>query len=500
MEENTNRSLAINTLILYGRLILTSVFGLLTTRFALKALGVTDFGLFSLIGSIMSFIAIINTIMVSTSNRFIAVAIGQGDDKAINEQFNINLLIHIVIAFVTLLFAFPLCEVYINNYLNFDGDLNSAKTVLYISIIGSVISFISVPYNGLLMAKEKFIVFCGTETICSLIKLLLSVFLVYVKGNALVVYAMGLSVLSALPTFIYYYYCKRKFSSYVSFKLIRDKQKYKSVLSFSAWVGYGAIAYVAKTQGAAVLVNMFFNTIMNTALGIANTVSNMLTMVTNVVIQPITPQLTKSYAAGNFQNADRLLILSVKLGYFSMFVIGAPLLLEMEWLLDLWLGEVPQYAVLFSRLLVVDAMIISLNSGISTIIFADGDIKLYQISINTLRLVSLFVGYLVLKNGQGAEWLLIVYIIFSVAIFFTIQYVLHVTLNYSNQILFKLAYLPSILITIAFIPFVLITTNFAPFLRMSVAVIYSLLLIYLLGLSKDERMTINRVVYKLVRK
>jgi O-antigen/teichoic acid export membrane protein len=226
----------------------------------------------------------------------------------------------------------------------------------------------------------------------------------------------------------------------------------------------------------------------------------MLTMVTNAVIQPITPQLTKSYAAGNFQNADRLLILSVKLGYFSMFIIGAPLLLEMEWLLDLWLGEVPQYAVLFSRLLVVDAMIISLNSGISTIIFADGDIKLYQISINTLRLVSLFVGYLVLKNGQGAEWLLIVYIIFSVAIFFTMQYVLHVTLNYSNQILFKQAYLPSILITIAFIPFVLITTNFSPFLRMSVAVIYSLLLIYLLGFSEDERMTINRVVYKLVRK
>lgn len=502
MEENTNRTLAVNSVILYVRLVLTSVFAVLTTRFALRALGVLDFGLFSVLGSVMSFIAIINTIMISTSNRFIAVAIGKGLEREIREQFNINLLIHIAVAIFTLLLAYPIGEWYIGNHLNFDGDLSIAKKVFYISIAGSAVSFIGVPYNGLLMAKERFVVFCSVETLCSFLKLILAFVLIYVDEYRLMIYAIGLSFLSAMPTLIYHIYCYIKYKEYVRFEFVRDRKKYHEVMSFSMWIGYGAVACVGKSQGAALLINKFFSTIMNTALGIANSVNSMVTMVASTITQPIAPQLTKAYAAGDFEKSERLLIWSVKLGYFAMLVIAVPMLLEIEWILKIWLGEVPEYSVMFSNLMIVDALIISLNSGISTIIFASGKIKLYQVLINTLRLLSVLAAYLMLYYGAGPEWLLITYIIFSVIIFFVMQYVLHITLNYSNTVLFKRAYLPSLYITVLLIPVFLLIRSLSlhPLLRMSISVIALLPLIYLLGLSHEEKDVVNCFINKYLKR
>ena len=156
---NNNKTIAVNSVILYCRLVLNTITSLLATRFALQALGVVDFGLFTVIGSVISFIAVFNTIMVSTSNRYIAVAIGRGNNDEVNEQFSVNLIIHICIAIFTAIIALPVGEWYINNYLNFDGDVSLALIVYRITIIGSIISFISVPFNGLLLAKERFIVF-----------------------------------------------------------------------------------------------------------------------------------------------------------------------------------------------------------------------------------------------------------------------------------------------------------------------------------------------------
>ena len=153
MQENTNKSIAINSIILYVRMIITALCAILTTRFALHALGVTDFGLFSLLGGIISFILIFNTIMLSTTNRFIAVALGKGNIQEANEQFNVNFAIHLALALLTLVIAFPLGDWYINNYVNYDGNPSVAAMVFRWSIIGSIISFIGFPFNVLLMAK-----------------------------------------------------------------------------------------------------------------------------------------------------------------------------------------------------------------------------------------------------------------------------------------------------------------------------------------------------------
>lgn len=487
MQENTNRIIAFNTLVLYIKLAFNAITTLLATRFALKALGVDDFGLYSVLGSIISFMSIFNTVMLSTSNRFIAVAIGKGDIQEINEQFNINLLIHIVIAILTLVIALPVGDWYIHRYVNYSGDINLALRVFQFSILGSALSFISVPYNGLLMAKEKFWVFSSTDIVVHILKMLLAIALLYYFENKLLVYSIGMALCISLPVVVYYLYCKKVFPDIVRFNFSRNKAKYKEVFSFSGWVAYGAFATIGRSQGAALLVNNFFNTVMNTALGIANQVHSLVGTFASSLTQPIAPQITKNYASGNLDRCYSLFVFSNKLAYLSMLFISSPFLVAPDWILNIWLGTVPEFAISFIVLITIDTLVQSLNSGISNLIFASGKIALYQLVVNTLRLTALFFGYLVLKSGAPAYYLYFAYIGVSIVVFFVMQSILHKTLDFDNSILWKRSYLPSLAVTVLFVPSCFFLGFVPPFLRILLVLIYLGVLVLFIGFSKSER-------------
>lgn len=486
--ENTNKAIAINSIILYVKLIIVTIFGLLTTRFALRALGVVDFGLFSVVGSIITFIAIFNTIMVATSNRYISVAIGKGNAKSTNEQFNICLVIHSLIAVITILLALPLGDFYIINFINYDGNIGDAVWVYNFSLIGSVISFIGVPYNGLLMAKERFAVFCITDILIYFCRLVIAYMLIWFFENKLIVYALTQGIFSASATVIYIVYCKRHFKDIIRWNFVKDKGKYTDILYFSGWVSFGAFATVGKSQCAALLVNTFFNTIMNAALGLANTVNGLLTTFANAVAQPIAPQITKSYSRGDMKRCDMLLVWSIKVTYFVMLVVSLPFLINADWIFGIWLGQIPDYVIPFTKLIIIDTLISSLNSGISNFIFASGKIKRYQLSINLLRFAAIIGAFFVLKLGAPASSLLYVYIFFSVLIFFTGQYVLKITLHYNNALLWKNSYVPSLLVTLFSFPLLMLQNlGLHPIMQYIIGEIWLLNLIYLIGLNKSDR-------------
>lgn len=497
MQENSNKIILFNSLVLYLRLGLITICSLFTTRFALKALGVVDYGLFSVLGSIITFIGIFNTIMLSTSNRFITVAIGKGDNEEVNKTFNVNLLVHILIAIVTLIIAIPIGIWYIHHFINYEGLISDAISVYVITTLGSIISFVSVPYNGLLMAKERFPVFCITDVLVHVFKLIVAYLLVQHFTAKLQIYAWAVAIATAAPTLIYYFYCKFNFHDIISFKLVRERERYKEVLNFSAWVAYGAVATVGKTQGAALLVNYFFSTIMNTALGIANTVNQMVMTVSQNVAKPIAPQITKSYAAGNMERCGSLLIKSTKFSYLVMLLVAMPFFIDCEWILRLWLGDVPEYAVRFTILLIIDALAGTLDAGISNLIFANGNIKLYQVVINTVRLSAILIAFFLLKSGLNAEFLLYTYILCNVVAFLCCLFILARTLNYNIGGLIKKSYIPSFLVTVLSLIFVYIPLQAAPLVRIIIGTLYSLVLIWFVGLCPKERtslidMVINR--------
>ncbi len=491
MRENTNKAIAVNSIILYAKMVVNTICSILTTRFALHALGIVDFGLYSLLGGIISFIGIFNTIMLSTSNRYIAVAIGKNDINEANIQFNVNLIVHICIAFLTLLIAFPLGNWYVNNYVNYSGDISNAIMVFNISIVASIISFVGVPYNGLLVAKENFIVFSAVDVISHIGKLIVALILVYHFNDKLLIYTLALAVFTVFPVIIYLICCSKYYRDIVKFVLVREKRRYVEILSFSAWVSVGAIAMVGKEQGASIIVNAFFNTIMNTAMGIATSICAYVVMFSYNVTQPMAPQLTKSFAAGDTQRTEELLLMSTKYAFLMMFMVSSPFLLAPEWLLKVWLGEVPPYSVVFLTLLIIDNLVMSLNGGVSNIIFASGKIQIYQIVTSLLNVFSVIVGFVVLYLGAPVYSLLLVYIFFSICRVISVQIILHKTLKYSNSKIIKNSYIPSLKVVILFLPVFLLKSIFPSILLIIVSLIYLMALIFYLGLNKKERYSLS---------
>lgn len=499
MIENSNKAIAINTIILYVRLCLRAVCGLLVSRFALQALGVNDYGLFAVVGSVISFITIINTIMLSTSNRFIAVAIGRGDPIEVNQQFNVNLTIHIVIAILVMIVAIPLGDWYINHFVNYQGNINSIIRVYHITVWGSVISFISVPYNGLLMAKERFIVFCSTDIIVHIIEVLICYSLIYHFVDKLMVYAVTKTVLAAVPTFVYSFYCTIAFKDYVRIKLVKDKKKYKSVFDFSVWVGYGALASVGKSQGSALIVNAFFDTVMNTALGLANSVNTVLVLFSENISSSIAPQITKAYAIGNKERAISLTCFSSRIAFMCMLVLSSPILLTPYFCFTLWLGNVPEYVVSFAQLLVIDALIDTLSRGTSELVFATGNIRGYQLIVNSLLLLSVVAAFFVLRSGFPAYSIIVTYIVFSLVAFFVRQIVLNKVYHISNWRIIRESFIPSAVMVLLYLPFVLFHPNWNPIVLNALSLGYLSVLCFCIGLKKAERKRVLRYIHHLVK-
>lgn len=499
MQENTNRALAFNSIVLYGKMAITTVCALLTTRFALQALGVVDYGLYAVLGGIISFISIFNTIMLSTSNRFIAVAIGKGNMEEANKQFNVNLAVHVAIAIFALLIAYPVGEWYIPRYVNYDGPLSNAMMVYFVSVAGSIFSFIGVPYNGLLMAKEKFIVFSLVDVLVHVIKLAVAWLLIYYCTQKLLIYTVTMALMTAITTCIYFVYCSNHYTNIVRLRFVRDRKMYKNVFNFSAWVGVGAIAHVGREQGAALLVNAFFNTVMNTAMGVAASINSYVGLFAQNVTQPMAPQITKSYAAGNTQRTEELLVMSTKYSFLAMFLIGSFFLVEPEWLLGIWLGKVPQYASIFLVLFVINNLVQSLNSGIGNIIFASGKIVLYQILVSSTNILSVVAGFFVLKGGAEAYYLIVAYIGVSMLRFFAIHWSLHKTLDIDGSILWKRSYIPSFLVVLFFVPVFFIPVAMHPPIKLVLSFVYLCIIEWFIGFTKNERMRLSSFINNAIK-
>lgn len=319
MKENTNKAIVVNSALLYIRLAIVSVCGMLYTRFSLQALGVNDYGLFSVVACIITFASIINTVMIVTSNRYMAISIGKGDINECCSTFNINLFIHICIAVFTILLALPIGHWYIINYVNYSGDISNVYIIFNISIIASALSFIGVPFNGLLLAKEKFFVFCSTDVLASIAKLIGTYLLIDHFEHKLYIYALITAFMTAYPTLVFWGYCHHHFKDITRFTFVKDWNRYWDVIKFSTAIAYGAFALIIQTQGSMLLINMFFNTTMNAGLAVATSISNILQTFASNAQKSISPQVVKSYATNNTSRCLHLVCFSSKLTFAACF-------------------------------------------------------------------------------------------------------------------------------------------------------------------------------------
>lgn len=487
-----NKTIAKNSLILYGNLIVTSIFGLLATRYVLLYLGVSDFGLYSVVGSVVVMMNFFNTVMVSTTYRYIAFEMGRNDGKDVNKVFNISLTIHLAMVVVVVLLAETLGVWYIFNKLNVEaGKLGDALFVFRLSVLAAIFNIVSIPFQGFVTAVEKFSVRAGIEILRSVLMLALVIWLGYMLDNKLRIYAIMMAGLTLFISGLFISYCKYYYAKFVAWKLQKDKAKYKEMVAYSGWIMIGAAASVGRDTGSQLLINAFFCTILNAAFGLANRITSLVGLFAQSLMQAAMPQITKSFSSGNTNRTILLSAYTSKYIFFLMLLPAIPILLETNFLLNLWLGEAPQYTTAFSQLMIVNALIANLGGAVP-IAQATGKIKYFQIILSTTSLISLPVAYLLLKAGYPPTSILYTFIFTSMINTVVSQILLSYIIVYDVKLYLKIAYLKGFFVVIMVLPLFLIHDFFPAglyrfILSSVVSVIWLIFAVYIAGIDKHEK-------------
>lgn len=476
-------------------------------RYILLALGSSDYGLYSVVGGIVFLMAFLNNVMVSSTYRFVAFELGTGNMDGVNKVFNISLVIHALLAVLTVLLAETAGVFYIKNYLNISADkLTDALFVFRMSIIATVLSIFSIPYQGLITAKERFTVIATVEVIRSILGLGAVLLLLLYSGNKLRLYASLIAIISVIPPVIYFFYSKWNYGKLVKWQYQRDKAKYNEMIGYSGWILLGASANTAETKLSEIIINIFFGTIVNAGFAISNNINIVLKNFAESLNKAVIPQITKSYSSGNTNRTMELVVFSSKYSFFLMLLPAIPLLLETKFILELWLNEVPSYTIIFVQLMIINSLIDVMNAGIPAAVHATGKIKYFQIFLSAIKLLALPTAYFFLKKGFGPYMIIIAFTISALISLVVQQILLKKLIQFNIKEFIIQAYFKMLNVLIPVTSLFFIQQMFAPsiyrFIFFStVSVAFILIMIYAMGLSASERAYLrNYISNKLLEK
>ena len=500
---NSNKRIAINTIIIYIRLAVVTIVSLLTTRYVLEILGQADYGLFSVVGSIITMLNCISTAMYTTTRRFINIEMGKSEGN-LNKIFNISLILHLGFALFILLICESIGVWYINNYLNVAPDkMADAHFIFQITTIVSCIGIINVPYQGLIEAFEKFWQTALVDIVNTLLKLLIVfILIIYTGNNVLRFYAVMLSSLTLLSFFIYQIICYKQWQNIVRFKFYADKNIYKEILVFNNYTALGAFSFLGRTQGSTILVNYFFGTIVNASFAIAYQIQNFVQMFTGNLGTASAPQITQNYSRGNIAEATNLCSRMNRYTILLMCATVFSILVELEFLLSIWLGKIPDGCLILCQWILICALIGSFSTAIPTYIHATGKIKWFQI-VNFINEVSLLpIGFWLFYLGFPPVSIIILLSILSVIgqciCFILMKYIL----NFNSLLFIKKTYLRpfAIILLMTFVVIAIKTySQIHPFINILFTGIICLLFILSIGMTSNERQVILSKLNKRIR-
>jgi O-antigen/teichoic acid export membrane protein len=423
---NSNKTIAKNTLFLYLRQLVTMAVSLFSTGIVMRELGVQDYGIYNVVGGLVVLFSILQSAMAVGTQRFLNFEMGKGNTENVRDVFCISLIIYIAIAALVLV----LCETVGLWYLNTKMDIPADRTfaahcVFQASIITCILSITQTPYMAVIIANEKMGTYGYLGIGESIIRFLLILLLLVVPCDKLIFYAIINLSVGVLFRILYMIYCRRTFPE-CTFRIPKNKALYKDILSFSGWSLFARIAYVGRDQGGAIIVNKFFGVILNASMAVAMNVNSSVSSFVNNFQTAYRPQLVKSYAAGDYPRLVQLFFTSSKMSVFLMSLLSVPVIINIEYILSLWLGNVPDKSGLLISILMVDSFISAMFAPFWMTIFAMGNIRKYQIMEGALILLNVPLMYIAFKAGLAIEWMYIIRIIVMVTLF---MYAIHYMRN-----------------------------------------------------------------------
>ena len=412
MAGSANIRIARNTVVIYARMVVTILVGLITSRLVLQALGADDVGLYSAVGSTVALISFITGALTATTVRFMNIEMGKPDGDT-NRMFNICHVIHIGGA----LLLFAILETvglwYIHNHLNvLPGKEADAMFVFQVSTLVACLGISNVPFQSLFTVHERFVTIALVDIVNALVKLGLVIGLLYWKGNGLRMYAVLMSVTTWISFIVYHWLCRRRWPDIVRWKPVRERKAYKEVLVFNNYNLLSSASMIARSQGSNMLINAFFGTAVNAAFYYAGTVQNYVNQFIANFDMAAAPQITQNIGAGNRERSLALTERVCRICLLLFLLLFFPLWSELDFILRAWLGaKIPEGTVLMCRWTLLVAAASATSAGLAQLINAFGRIKWYKIEFSVLYLGCLVAGWLLFRSGYPAYSIIVCFVV-----------------------------------------------------------------------------------------
>ena len=404
-----NKRIAKNTLLLYVRMLFGMLVSLYTSRVILQTLGVEDYGVYNVVGGVITMFTFLNSAMSSATSRYITFEIGKGNMEQLKKVFSTSLQIHAVIALLIVILGETVGLWFLMNELVIPvGRMDAAMWVYQCSIVSCVVGIMSVPYNADIIAHEKMSAFAYISVLESILKLAIVYLLVVLPFDKLKVYAVLVLMVGLLIRYIYTRYCHKHFEESHYIHRI-DKSLLKGMSSFAGWSFWGNLAAILYSQGLNMMLNIFFGPVVNAARGIAIQIQSVVQQFVYNFQMALNPQITKTYASGELDRMHSLMFRSARFSFMLLFFLSLPIMLETNYILTLWLGIVPENTVIFARIIIAISLIYTIANPCVIANQATGKVKVYQAVVGGLLLLILPISYIVLKMGAPAYSVFIVH-------------------------------------------------------------------------------------------
>lgn len=489
----SNSKVAKNTIVLYARMFFILAVNLYTSRVILSVLGVDVYGIYNVVAGFVLMFGFLNTAMATASARYIAFEQGRGDIERQKKIYSTTVMIHLAIAILIVLLAETIGVWYVNHKMVFPSEKSLAVNFVFqAAILSFFFTIISVPFTSSIIAHEEMGIYALVSIIDALLKLGIVYLLPLSPIDNLIFYSILLCIASLIDYLLYFIYCKRRFEE-CRFSFNKDYNLFKEMLGFAGWSFVGNFGISAKDYGVNLVLNLFFGPSVNAARAIAFQVSSAINGFVSNFQLALNPQITKRYAIGEIDSMTELIKIGTSISFYLLAIIIIPVIVRADYILSIWLIEIPNYTTIFLQLILLMALINSMYGPISTAVLATGKIKTYQIVVALIMCMDVPLSFLALKLGAAPSSVFIIGI-FSAFVALIVRLALLnkiVKINFTAFV-FRIILKNLILfIFMSFLPFVLnryFANNFVGLLSITtLSIAWSSLISFFLGLNKVER-------------
>lgn len=507
-----NKRIAKNTLFLYGRMLFGLIVALFTSRVVLNTLGVSDYGVYNVTGGVITMISFLNGSMAGATSRFITYELGIAEKEGFYGNlrliFSSAMAVHVIIAIAVFIIAETLGLWFLNNKLIIpENSIYAANWVFQMSILSAIIDITQTPYTAAIIAQEKMNVFAYFDVLTTILKLAIVFLLLVLPGDKLIVYAVMVTLVTLLTMFLkriyaikHFDYCRLALSN-VRINIV------KPMLSFSGLDMLGGLSVMGRAQGVSMLANMFFGTLANAAMGISNSIQGAVNGFATNVTMAIKPQIIKSYSSGDYYYMQELMIRVSKLSFYIILFLSLPILIDTEFVLDIWLGQVPKYSVWICRFTLMFIFFSNMSSVLVTGVHATGDIRGPSLINGTLYLSVVPITYIVYKLGGS------VYVPFALNVLFVMfgSLLNFIYVRKYVSILSLHRFIWGVFLRVIFVAVLsacpvyfisqMLTHNWISFIIVCItSCITTPTIVYLIGLDHKEKELVMRIVDKFQKK